>query len=447
MVALSTDDRPTVATAAFPDTALPPGARSSSGSRSGALLGIAGIAGIGLNYVFLLGAGRLLGSADYGELAAILGLLTVLLIPSGALQMAVSREVSRLVALGRHHEAAAFAARVSRIAASATVPLVVGFVALSGPISALLSIDETTALAVASLSLVATFMAPVALGIVQGDQRFGTLALLQLLPFVVRVGFLGLAAAAGWGLLGTVGAVVVSTGLGLGLALGAAWPFFASRSSRLVSPIRGFLRYLGPVVVGLIAMSILTNADILVVKARFSDDDAGVYAAASAFARVAYFLPATILAVLFPRTAARQARGEDTDDILGRSLIVTVGFCALLAGFYLAVGEPLVRASFGSEFDGAGELLPLFAIEMMLLSLANVLVGFHLSRGETRYAWIVAIGVALQLALLVTIPDRLREVIVVNIVVGVALLVAHELVVGSSRPALRAGARRFLERG
>ena len=98
-----------------------------------------------------------------------------------------------------------------------------------------------------------------------------------------------------------------------------------------------FLRYLWPVVVGLIGIAILTTVDLLVVRARFPDD-AGPYAAASAFARVAFFLPATILTVLFPRTAARQARGEDTADILGRSLIATAIFGGALAAFYWMTG-------------------------------------------------------------------------------------------------------------
>ncbi len=98
------------------------------------------------------------------------------------------------------------------------------------------------------------------------------------------------------------------------------------RGARAGRPaLRPFFRYLGPVVLGLIGIAVLTNVDLLVAKARFADDDAGAYAAASAFARVAFFLPATLLAVLFPRTAARQARGEETDDILGRSLIVVAG--------------------------------------------------------------------------------------------------------------------------
>src|SRR5213078_3315408 len=122
-----------------------------------------------------------------------------------------------------------------------------------------------------------------------------------------------------------------------------------TRAARATRPeLTPFLRYLWPVVVGLIGVAILTNVDLLLVKARFSGD-AGGYAAASAFARVAFFLPATILAVLFPRTAARQARGESTDDILGRALIVTAVFCGLLALFYAAAGRGLLVATFGGD--------------------------------------------------------------------------------------------------
>src|SRR5207302_9777725 len=104
----------------------------------------------------------------------------------------------------------------------------------------------------------------------------------------------------------------------------------------------------------------------------FSAHDAGAYAAASAFARVAFFLPATILAVLFPRTAARQARGEETEDILGRSLIATALFCTALAIFYAATGPGLVTATFGSDFALGGKVLAPFAIAIGLFSLAQI---------------------------------------------------------------------------
>ena len=44
---------------------------------------------------------------------------------------------------------------------------------------------------------------------------------------------------------------------------------------------------------------------------------------------------------------------------------------------------------------------------MTLYALANVLVGFHLSRGETRYAWILAAAVPVQLVALALVPGGL----------------------------------------
>jgi O-antigen/teichoic acid export membrane protein len=413
-----------------------------SAPRAGALLALAAAGSLVFNYVFLVACGRLLGSEGYGDLAAILGLLTVILLPAGALQMAVSREVSRQVALGDRSSAQAFEHGILRLSLLATAPLMLGFAVLVLPLERLLSIESTEALALAGAALVATFLSPAALGILQGQQRFVALAAVSFAPFAVRVAVLGLVALAGATVAGATGAVLASAIAGLGLVLLAVREA-VPRPAAAAPPLRPFLHYLAPVMVGLIGVSVLVNADVIVVNARFPDDEAGVYAAAAAFARVGYFFPATILSVLFPRTAARQARGEETADILGRSLIVTGAFCVLLAAVYILIGNALVGDSFGAEFEESGGLLPLFALEIGLMSIANLLVGFHLSRGETRFAWIVAASVPVQLVALVVIPDTLREVIWVNLAIGGGLLAAHELAVGSTVPAVRAGLRRF----
>ena len=429
----------------IPERAADPGAHQGSASRGGAVLALAAAGGIAFNYLFLVASGRLLGSGDYGDLAAIIGLLTVVLLPTAALQMAVSREVSRRIAIGDQIGAQAFEHSVLRFGLVATIPLLIAFYVLVVPLGRLLSIESTAALALAGAALTTTFLTPAALGILQGRQRFNALAAVTFAPFVVRLAVLGLVALWGATVAGAAGAVLASALAGLALGLGEVRGAIG-KPDAIPPRLEPFLRYLVPVVVGLIGMSVLVNLDVIVVNARFPDDEAGAYAAASAFARVGYFFPTTILSVLFPRTAARQARGEETADILGRSLIVTAGFCILLAGAYALVGERLVDVSFGADFEGAGDLLPLFAVEIALVSLANVLVGFHLSRAETRFAWIVAASIPVQLVALITIPSTLREVIWVNIGVGVALLVTHELAVGSSLPAIRAGARRFWAR-
>ena len=411
-----------------------------SGARSGALIAGASLIAIGLNYVFLLAAARLLGSDDYGALAALLGLLTVVLIPTGALQLAVSREVSRQRAVGDIEGADAFGRETMRLGLLATVPLVALALLLVIPLRELLNIDSKAAVALAMSGLAVAFALPIALGVLQGHERFSAIAALTVLPFALRLVLLALVAAAGYRLGGATFAAVAG-GFAATAVAGALLREPLRRGARAARPALGpFLRYLWPVVVGLLGIALLTTVDLLVVKARFSED-AGSYAAASAFARVAFFLPATILTVLFPRTAARQARGEDTADILGRSLLVSGVFGFSLAAFYGMTGRGLVHTSFGAEFAEGGELLVPFTISMTLFAIANVLVGFHLSRGETRYAWIVACAVPLQVGVLALVPSSTSGVIWANIVVGTALLCAHELVVDSSVPALGTGFR------
>jgi O-antigen/teichoic acid export membrane protein len=412
-----------------------------SGARSSALLAAASAASIVAAYVFLLAAGRLLGSEDYGSLAALLGLLAIVVLPAGALQMAISREVSRRTATGDQGGAATLASATLRVSVIATVPLLIVMLSLSAPLSRLLHIHSVGIVVLAVLSLSTALAYPIAMGVIQGEQRFSALAGLSVFPWLVRLVVLAVAAAAGYRLGGAVFAVLAGALASMVLAYLLVREPLRDRDKLTRAELLTFLRYLWPVAVGLIGIALLTNVDVLIVKARVSADDAGAYAAASAFARVGFFLPAAILTVLFPRTAARQARGEETEDILGRSLLATAGFCGLLAVVYAAAGPGLVVLTFGRDFAEGGAVLAPFALAIGLYSLANVLVGYHLSRSEVRYAWIVAGGVLAQVLALSLVPANLHTIVWTNVVVGVGLLAAHELFVGSSVPALRAGAR------
>ncbi len=411
-----------------------------SAARGGALIAAASLAGIVLTYVFLLASGRLLGTEDYGAFAAVLGLLTVVLLPAGALQFAMAREVSRRAALNDESGSTGFVRAVLRLSAIATVPLVLVSLALSVPLARLLGIP-TSAVVLTALGLAGALVGPAALGTIQGYQRFGALAALYVLPLALRLMLLGAFAAAGYLLGGAVLATVVAGLAAAAIALALIRGPVHSGASVVRPSLGPFLRYLVPVVVGLIGIALLTNIDVLVVKARFSASETGQYAAAAAFAKVAFFLPTAVLVVLFPRTAARHARGEETADILGRSLLVVGGFCAALAVFYAAAGRGLLVLTYGPAFAEGGKLTASFAVAMGLYSLANVLVGYHLSRNETRYAWIVVAAAPIQVVALAVVPLDLQDVVWANLVVATGLLMAHEIFVESSVPALEQGIR------
>ena len=77
---------------------------------------------------------------------------------------------------------------------------------------------------------------------------------------------------------------------------------------------------------------------------------------------------------------------------------------------------------------------------MTFFSLANVLVSYHLSRHEPRFAWLVAGAAVCQAVALAFVPAELETFLWVNAGVGIALIATHELVMGSSAGAIRAGA-------
>ena len=423
----------------------PTARRARSGARSGALLGAASLVATVANYVFLLVAGRVLGSDDYGALAALLGALTVVLLPTGAVQLAVSREVSRRVASGDASDADAFAWAAFRLVAPRDRARARGRARCSSSRSRALLGDRVDdggrdwprpGVAVA-------FVLPVALGVLQG------------LPAIRRRSPSSTCCRSPCGSRSS--SPIALAGLparrrrvrrrrrrdrqrsGRGHARSSS-PCAAARQRRTTGPAAvpslprpgrpRAHRHRG-------ARRTSTSSW----RRRASpDEDAGAYAAASAFARVAFFLPATILAVLFPRTAARQARGEETEDILGRSLLVVAGFCGLLVARVRArraAGSSTPR--FGAEFAEAATCSAPFALAMTLYALANVLVGFHLSRGETRYAWLLVAMVPVQIVVLALVPGGLEGLVWANVAVAAAALArSTRSFVGSSVPALRA---------
>lgn len=410
--------------------------------RGGALLVGATLISIAGTYLFYLVSGRLLGPDDYGELATVIALVTLASLPFAAVQMALSRDVSGLLATGETAAADRLAQAVIRAGVAATAVLVVAFLAIMTPLADALQLGSVAQLGVVAVALAPAVLYPLLLGDLQGHQRFHRLALGTAFPnafrFVVFLIFVGL----GWRLWGALAAIAVGSVSGLVLVGWMRRDLLARALARSSFPVRPFLRALVPVMVAILATTALTNVDLLMVKARLSSEDAGIYGAAAAFAKVGFFLPAALAGIVFPRVAARRARGEDTGDILGRILVVTAGFCVLLFLLYAAIGGPVVRLTYGADFAEAAGLLWIFGIGMTCFSLASVFASYHLSRHDNRFAWLLAAAAVSQPIALALAPGSLRAFLWVNAAIGVALLGAHEAVMGSSLPAIRSGLAR-----
>ncbi|CAN0366656.1 unnamed protein product, partial [Phaeothamnion confervicola] len=291
-------------------------------------------------------------------------------------------------------------------ALAAAAVLVAGVVVDGVPVGPLLA-------AIVVLVPVAVF--PLALGQLQGERRFFRFAVSMAsfgLPrplMLLALGALGLGVYAA--LLGTAATAV--------LAAVVAVLFTADRlRTATPGPIdaglaREMSASLAPLVVGVAAVAVLSNLDVIVAKLALDPVQAGLFASAAVLAKTVFLVPQAITIVLLPRVAQRRAAGQSTSELLAVSLGSTLalgGVCTLAA---LALAEPITTLTFGSEFAGAADILPELTGAMTLIGSALTLLYHQVALASYRIAWLLA-GTAGALAVGLTLfhgsPHRIVAV-------------------------------------
>jgi O-antigen/teichoic acid export membrane protein len=407
--------------------------------RAGAIvfLGIAA-ANIG-NYLFHLVTARVLGPALYGDVASLAALIALITLPLVGVQLAVARYVAGFYELGDRASIHVLYRRglLIGLAAGAGLTLLLALVAI--PVQRVLGISSLVAVFIAILVALPTLLMPVVAGLTQGLQRFWLFTITIGATPAFRVVLVAVLLAAGLGVSGVMAATTISAVVGLLIPLVALRHWLRREPASSFAVPRGEVTaYLVPVVLGVLAITSLSTIDVLFAKSVFSSTTAGVYGGASLVGRVILYLPAAIVFVLLPKVSARVAAGRDATDVLAKSLLVTAGFCLAAIAVYAAVPDLLLWIAFGSSYEDAAPYLWLFAVAMSGYAILNVLLAYHLGRGEKRFSWFLVGGALAQILLFALFHGSPRQLLVVDILVAGALLLAHELFVdGVFRRVLR----------
>jgi O-antigen/teichoic acid export membrane protein len=192
------------------------------------------------------------------------------------------------------------------------------------------------------------------------------------------------------------------------------------------------VRSLLPVMIGLLSITALTSADVVVAKLALTATAAGIYGSASLVGRVILYFPSAIITVLLPRVTTRVVDRRDTSDLLARSAGVTAAFCAIGTLVYAIAGSPITRVAFGAKYAEAGGLLWLFGIAMSGFAILNVLLIYNLGRAQNRTSWLLLGGAGAQTLIFLLVHGSPRQLVVVDIAVAYTLIVLHELLVDAA---------------
>lgn len=368
-----------------------------------------------LYHVFV---GRILGTAAYGELAALLSLFYILNVPSGVMQTVLVKFFSVLKAKSEQGQAK----RLLRIATwkiflAEGIGLGIVFVFSQGAAS-FLHVESLWYIVWLYL-IFATFMISIVNGsAIQGFQLFAASSVLVTLGMTLRLVF-GVAFAffgVGWTLVSNIFSNSISYGLSF-----IPLRFFAHIHEKPITINRKeALGFSVPALITTLGITLLFSQDVLLVKHYFTSHEAGIYASLSVLGKVLFYATGAVSFVLFPIVSERKVVGTGHRKLVFSGLLVIGAVCIGLTAVYFAVPQ-LVLLAFGEAFAGALPFMGSFAIFMSFFSLSSILTQTLLALDKTR-VWIITATVAsIQALLLVFYHSTISQVIGVNIAVSAAL--------------------------
>ncbi|HET7899903.1 MAG TPA: hypothetical protein VFL59_01870 [Candidatus Nanopelagicales bacterium] len=370
-------------------------------------------------YLLNLVAARALGPASFGELASLLGILAIGNVVALGVQAATARRIVTSPP-SDHRGTAAAALRASFPAGLA----VAAATALTYPItSSLLHLGGPADLLLVAVSLIPLTVVGAQLGVAQGSEAPGRLALV----------YLGGAVKSAGGIAGAVlGGTVTSTLVGVAIGSVA----MAVALQLVVHPLADAAplhqeRWASEVLHAshaLAALFVLTTADLLLARHFLPAVQSGVYAAGSIVAKIAFWLPQAVIVLAFPGMADHRRR---------RALVVGgVGVAALGAALVLAtelLPDLVVLVVGGAAYSELASFVWMFALLGALQSLAQFLLYSRLAVEDRRavgalWAAVVAVVALVWVGPHSTPVDIVRSAVVVTAllcVAGGALAVAE----------------------
>ncbi len=363
-----------------------------------------------LGYALNLIASRRLGPQEFGAFAALMGIVLVANVGALALQSVSARRVATdgpgavgvLIRLGNRSAA-----------------LIGGVLALASPLLASFLHVEVGQVLLVAVSMVPMTLVGSHLGLAQGGERFGALAVLYV---AVAGGKMG------GTLIGLLVEADVTAGL-IGMLAGATVAAVAARAVTGRRPAHGG----GPAAVAgvtgelltagaaLFAFFGLTNVDVLLARHNLPPQQAGLYALGAVVAKGTFWFPQFVAVLAYPMFVddARRARAMRIS-----VLVVSLSGVAATAGAALAPGI-VVRALGGSAYAGLEDQVWLFAAVGALFALAQLLLYARLARGNRTAAVSVALA---AVGVIVTVQavahGSVREIVVTVCAAATALCLA-----------------------
>jgi len=364
------------------------------------------------DFAFHFWLGRVLIPSEFAILQTLNSVVLVYVTASGVFQPVVGRFVAEARARGADHESSIPAIFQSFLRAAAWLGLLLAFTvfALAGWLAELLNLPVWSIQISAALIFLST-LRPVAVGVLQGQERFISFGLSRLLTALGRLMIALLLVYGGSGMMGAV----VAFPLGWLIGVAAAFLLLGRSVWKKQEKVPGLVRRGGELsfyaLIAYIAFMLLTSLDLVWVNRSLSGDIAGAYASLVLLRRVIALLPGIAVTVMFPRIAAVLAQHRSPNRLLANTAAIILTASGALTIMYFLFGEPLILNIFGEAYRPAFPLLGWMGIAMIGVSLSSVWLNYYLAEQPRNYVILLVATAVFEWVLLTQLPPSMESAV------------------------------------
>lgn len=373
-------------------------------------------------YLYHVIVGRIMGPERYGEFAALFSLLFILSVPANVVQISLTKFYSDIKAKGNKGQAKSLLLRILKYL---TIGSIVGgllFIPFIPLLQKMLRIEDVMSFIWLFGIVASSFYITAGNGILNGYQKFLSSSIYQIINVGTRLvtGVL----LAPFGAATTLFGMIISNCITLIYGMFPLKFVLEAKSVHHSLPKKEAIQFAFPTLMTTLAITMLYNVDVVLVKMFFQAQDAGIYASLNIFGKIIFFASSALLIVLFPMAAERKVSGKEYKSIIRIGLVGVGGISIGIAIVYLLLSSVIPTLLFGNAYANAGQYLGLYGLFLAFITTINYLSMMCLAVNRTKVWRLLFIGVCLQIAGMFLFHTTLFSLIISNVLVTLFLFVS-----------------------
>lgn len=375
-----------------------------------------------LNYLYYPVLGRLLPTAQFGEVQT---LVSVFMQATIFLNVVTNLAVNVVTNEPDTRRAGRIVFELERLS-FAVMAVGLGLALLFAPqVAAFLQFHDTLPFWLVAAALLVGV--PLALGTayLRGRVAFGAVSISGALASLAKLAASAVLVLAGLGTAGAIGGIVAAQLVALAYTRAAAYRRGLHRVGPLwrrpdLALIRPQLPYAALVLVVSLVITVLFSLDIIIAKHFFSAEVAGAYAGVSTIARIIYFLTGSVATVLLS-SVRLEAPAATNRRLLSRSFVLQVGLGGSALAVFALFPHLVIGLLIGPRYLAYAHLLPSLSLALFLLATINLLFAYDLALRRWSAAVVAVLGAVVTWGLF-QVHHATPDAVVQSLLLGAAIL-------------------------